>query len=405
MNINMVNKFFFIVFFQFFCAYLVAEEESTWKLRHNVQEENVSHFYYDEKSNHSYVQGMNCSLDFLGYGDYSITFSVDTVEMSLTYARDSLVRFFRVEFFEKDKKLATFDNDNCWTCLRRRPDGVPLMYYAHQFGDCLALVFQGEAWSDCVPEFTIFMIHDHMVSVIYNKENAILQRIVKNDKTIYKCLTELGEVDPPLEPKFSDIVFDDYGISCISLEDKKESVIFSRIPAPKVKSVGSVIFNGLLSRDRIMKNLYGSDIPWTGGNKEVTITFKNLVIESDKGDSYTFPELSLEMFRKYFPDTKIDISLNPSINDAFEVADYKAENWDLYLGPWEDFRVWIYKQTAGGVIVAACDISEIFGGDHPTTDVVHTLGFKITATSKSGTTILLDQNTSSKCIPLVQMAP
>ena len=401
----MKHNFLFVLILVFWGTGLFAQDEHYWMLSHGVQTENVVGIKKDGGTDSRYVYGMRNAINVAGYDNYSIHFYVDTMEIDFSYALDTLVRFARIEFYENNTKIATFDNKGCWTLLGRKPDGSPLMYYAHQIGDCLALVVQGEVWSDCVQEFTIFMIHDHKVSVIYSKENAIEQRVEDNGKTIYKCLTELGEVDPPLAPKFSDIVFDDYGISCISLEDKKESVIFCRKLVAQVKSVENVIFNGLLSRDLIMRDVYDSDIPWTGGNKEVSITFKNLVIESDKGDSYTFPELSLEMFRKYFPDIQINISINPSINDAFEIADYKAENWDCYLRPHEDFQVRIYKQTTGGIIVSACDISEIFGGDHPSTNVVHTLGFKITATGKSGTTVLLNQNTSSKCIPLVQMAP
>ena len=174
----------------------------------------------------------------------------------------------------------------------------------------------------------------------------------------------------------------------------------------RIKSVESIVVNELASYERIVENKYFDDIPWTGGQKEISFKFKKLELEGQGGKSFTLPKvLSLEELHTLYPTIKVDISLNQSINDAFEITDYKLENWDCYLRPYEDFQVRIFRHTAGGIIVSACDISEIFGGDHPTSDVVHTLGFRMTTTTEFGTFVFFDQKQSRKCFPLVQMFP
>ena len=397
-----------------FCLIIFYSTDYAYSVERAVyNNKNVHPFYKSPNRDHSqYTSGGSTIISFDSQTNYVVYRYIDTDEWSV---KDSV--YSRLVFVFNGVKTTEFINDEAWvnyTILE------PFCSYdfCRTFSvseDYKVLLFSG--FQDCgsSPNFTIFLLDRFgNVTPILHQQFFIKSDNVNVSKEILKLQSNLveyvddekGSLVPCSEPDTCTMVIDYNGIKIVDRPNGEETIVLKFEPITRsIKSVGDIIFNGLQSRERINNNKYFTDLPWTGGNKEVTITFKNLVIESDKGDSYTFPELSLEMFRKYFPEIKIDISLNPSINDAFEVADYKAENWDCYLRPWEDFRVRIYRHTAGGIFVAACDISEIFGGDHPTSDVVHTLGFKITATSKSGTTILLDQNTSSKCIPLVQMAP
>ena len=204
-----------------------SEKGSSWEAKHAVTAENVVPYYMDPRSEHKYVFGMSQHIDTLGYDDYSLRFYVDTTEMSLVYARDEEFRFAKLEFYYQDTKIAAFDNDDSFTALEVR-DNKPVMFKAHKMGEELALVMRGEEYSEDLPDFSIFVIHNQQVSLIYNQENAILETRVEGDKTTYKCLSELGEDETGKEPAYCDIIFEADKITAISLKEKSAKIIYRR---------------------------------------------------------------------------------------------------------------------------------------------------------------------------------
>lgn len=239
----MKYKFFLFSLFLSFVTSLDAEEvDAEWLSIHQVAAENIDPFYKDLRSSHQYVLGLTQIIDTLSFNDYSVRFYVDTTEMLLTYARDKMCRFARLEFYHQSTKLATFDNDDCFTCLGLK-DNTPIMFKAHKIGEDLTLVMRGEEYSDDLPEFCIFLIHNQQVSLIYNKENAILDTKFQGNKTIYHCLSMLGVNETGEEPQYCDIVFEDDKISVFSTKTNSEKMIYV-VPENSSECVVRPIDNG-----------------------------------------------------------------------------------------------------------------------------------------------------------------
>lgn len=182
----------------------------------SVSAENVEHFYVDVESEHKYCLGVSRDIESAGYEDYSVKFYVDTAEVSLAKGRDEYCVFARMEFYRGNKKITYFDNDDWWTCVGVK-DGKPVMFKEHRVGESLALIFQGFFRPDDIPLLSIFMLHEDQVTLVYNKINYIEENetLVDGDMTMYKCLTELGEIEPKKDPQYSTLVIDSNSIFVI----------------------------------------------------------------------------------------------------------------------------------------------------------------------------------------------
>ena len=180
----------------------------------SVSAENVEHFYVDVESEHKYCLGVCRDVKSAGYEDYSVKFYVDTAEISLAQGRDEYCVFARMEFYKGDKKIACFDNDDWWACVGV-DEGIPVMFNEHRVGESLALIFQGLFRPDDIPLLSIFMLHEDRVTLIYNKVNYIEETHVDGDATVYKCLSELGEIEPKKDPQYSMLVVDGNSIFVI----------------------------------------------------------------------------------------------------------------------------------------------------------------------------------------------
>ena len=260
---------------------LLADNDKYWRTTHDVSYANIDGYYLDPKDEHKFAIGLKNTIDTLGYDDYSMRFYVDTAQHSFSF-ENSILRYSRIEFFYKDSKIATFDSDECWMSVPEAGDtDEPKMYVAHKLGNDLAIILHGGLWMGSPQSFNVFILHDNKVSVVYSKPNQIQKRYTEGDKTIYRCMCELevseaeGEYS---EAKYSTITIDSQSINVTYDSDKVEKRVYTVNKYKNVKSVGNVTFNGLSTQNQVRNNAYGCDIPWKGGNKEVSISFTRSLV-------------------------------------------------------------------------------------------------------------------------------